>query len=295
MFLWGFRGFVRNGWLSTATVAMVALALTLTLSLLLFSLASSRLISLAEGRVDLSIYIQKGVPESDALTLRTLLAALPEVESAVYQSPEERLAAFRERHASGPTTLAALSELDENPLLASITVRAKDPSQYTIITRYLEAPRFGGIIDHVNLQENVKVVERITRLARAGRELGMALAILLGLLAVVVAFSSIRLAIYSLREEVAIMRLVGASNWFIRGPFIVQGIIFGTLGTLFAFLVVVPAVFLAEPQVQRYLPDISLVSILRSNIWVLVFTTLILGIVVGVGSSMIAIRRYLKI
>jgi len=203
--------------------------------------------------------------------------------------------------------------LGDNPLGASLNINAKDPNQYESISKFLESQNYESIIDKVNYHENRKVIEGLNSMIKSSRASGLTSTIVLGIIAVLVAFNTIRLAIYTSKDEISIMRLVGATNAYIRGPFVMEGIIHGILAAAIAMAVFwVPLSLGRENIVLLFLPfspipDVSGVSTSEfyggpnlfnyfiSNFFVIFLLLLILGVALGVISSLIATRRYLKI
>ena len=127
---------------------------------------------------------------------------------------------------------------------------------------------------------------------RVSRQVGILAAVFLTLVAVLVSFNTILLGIYSNRDEIGIMRLVGASNLYVRGPFIVMGIIYGVITGLLS--ITAPVIFLSSPYVELFVPETDLAGYFTGNLFVLLLYQLAFGIGIGVLSSFIAIRRYLK-
>ena len=123
---------------------------------------------------------------------------------------------------------------------------------------------------------------------------GLILTIALALIAGLVVFNTIRIAMYANREEIGIMRLVGANNKFIRGPYVVEGIIYGVVSGLFSLLVIYPAIIFTSPYISVLLPEINLKSYFTANLMSFMGYHLLFGIGLGIISSMIAIRRYLR-
>ena len=162
---------------------------------------------------------------------------------------DDALTAFT-RHANDQLTLQALNELGGNPLDASPEVQAKDPSGYESIVNFLEASptlSAGGtsLVDRINYAQNKEIIDRLSLAIRATREIGFAIIVLFAIASILIAFATVRLAIYSAKEEISVMRLVGASNTYIQGPFIVTGVITGVIAATIVLLLLWPATWYA--------------------------------------------------
>lgn len=290
----GIVNFWRNGWVSLATVLVMVLALfvlgTLFFSNVLLTSALSRL----EEKVDVSVYFKTSAPEEDILAVKSSLGKMAEVKSVEYVSREDALRAFQERHAENALLTQALEELGENPLGASLNIKARDPRQYEAISRFLEADSFKAIVDKINFRQNQNVIEKLTAILKASRALGLGITLALSAIAILVAFNTIRLAIYTSRDEISIMRLVGASNAYIRGPFMAEGVLHGLIAAVVTMLAFWPLSRWLGPKADRFFGGPDLYDYYLSNFLVVFFLLAVAGVVLGVISSLIATRRYLK-
>jgi len=291
----GWQSFIRNYWLSTATVAVMTLALLVVMGLLLFNVVTQAVVSSLEGKVDVSVYFNKDSDEAKILSLRQELVELKEVKSVDYVSQDEALKRFRELHKDNSVLLQSLQELDQNPLQASLNIKANYASQYETVANYLVQDRFQGVIEKINYKQNKEIIDRLTRLTGNIQTGGIAISLFLALLAILVSFNTIRLTMYNWRDEISVMRFVGASNWFIRGPFIVEGILYGTCAAIITIVFVFPILYFVSPKITGFLPEVDLMYFYQSNFWEFFLLLFFIGIVLGGVSSLIAIRRYLKV
>lgn len=291
----GWLSFRRNGWLSTATVLVMMLTLVVIGGLLLLSVVTNSVLRDLERKIDVSVAFKKGAPENQILGVKHDLELLGDVAEVSYISAEEALADFRERHKGDPEILASIEELgSENPLPATLNVKAKDPTNFSAIAEFLTGKNYPAV-EKVNYFENQKVIERLSAIVRGVRNVGIAIVLVLGFVAVLVAFNTVRIAIYTSREEINIMKLVGATNWYIRGPFMVEGVLHGAIAALLAALLFFPIVWFASAEILALIPTVNLQTYFNENFAEFAIILFALGIILGVGSSMIAIRRYLKI
>ncbi len=287
--------FRRNGWLSAATILVMMLTLFVIGGLLLLSVVANTVLNDLESKIDISVSFKRGTAEGVILAARRELEALSAVSEVDYVSPEEALAEFTARHQGDPAILASLEELgEENPLPATLNIKARDPSRFAEVAEFFDERRFPSV-EKVNYFENQKVIDRLSAIVRGARQLGILGVLILGFVAVLVAFNTVRLAIYTAREEINIMKLVGATNWYVRGPFMIEGILHGGIAAVATALLFLPLVWLASSKIAVLLPAINLFEYFWGNFLQFFAILLVIGIILGVGSSLIAIRRYLKI
>lgn len=292
---YGVNSFLRNGWLSASTIGIMVLALIVFEGLIIFNVISGGAITAIQEKIDISVYFKTNVAEDAILNIERSLEGLDEVKSVEYTSRDKALEIFREEHKNDPVITETLNQLDENPLLASLNIKAKDPRHYGEIAAYLEKPAFQDQIEKITYSQNHLVIDRLIAFVDTIRSGGAILTSFLSFLAIMITFNTIRLAIFSASDELAVMRLVGASNNFIRGPYIVTGILYGVIGALVSFLLFIPILNFIAPYVTKFIPEIALGSYFADNFLKLFFYQLLFGIGLGILSSVIAIRRYLHI
>lgn len=292
---YGFQNFWRNGLLSVATTIVMMLALVVFAGLMMFGVVTKTAISALQDKIDISVYFKTNASEDELLKIERAIKALPEVRSVEYLSREKALEIFRARHKDDPTIAKALEELGENPLSATLNIKANDPKDYGVIAAYMENEQFAPIIEKVTYSQNQLAINRLVRIVDAANFVGLAVIIALALIAVVVTFNTIRLAIYSNRDEIGVMRLVGASNAFIRGPYFVEGVLYGIVSATFALLLIIPIVHIAAPYVGIFIPEMNLLGYFYGNILALFGYELLFGVILGTISGSIAITRYLKV
>ncbi|KPJ73520.1 hypothetical protein AMJ48_01000 [Parcubacteria bacterium DG_74_1] len=291
----GWQGFFRDGGLSIATVFILLLTITLATSLFLFHGLSHLLISSVEEKADISLYFKEEALENDIFEFREELARISEVKEVKYISQEKALADFTEKHKDNPVLMASLAEVGRNPFLASLNIIASEPGQYQAITDFLETSDFTALIEKVDYYQRRSVIERIFSLTSTINRSFIFLSIILSLVAILVTFNTIRLAIYNSREEIKIQRLVGAGSWFIRGPFLVQGVLAGILAALICLLTFSLIIWSLSPRVETFFTDLDISQFFVTNLWQIILIQFVTGILLGVISSFLATRRYLKI
>lgn len=291
----GWQNFSRNVWLSVATVLIMVLVLSVITSLVLINVITQSVIATLQDKVDVSVYFRTEVPEGEILKARQELLELNEVKSVEYVTREEALRRFKQKHQENEVLLESLKELDDNPLQASLNIKAQIASQYEAIVNFLERGASGNLIDKINYRQNQEMIEKFLSITRSIQRIGFGATVVLIFIAVLVAFNTIRLTMYSRRDEIEVMRLVGASNWHIRGPFLVEGMIYGLVGTVATLLILYPIVYFTSPRVTNFIPGSDILYFFESNFFSLFFLLVGIGIVLGGVSSLMAMRRYLKV
>jgi cell division transport system permease protein len=296
---YGVAGFVRNGFISLAAIMILSITLFVVACLMIAGAALSNTLTELTNKVDVSVYFTTAATEDQVMDVKRSLEALPEVASVAYTSREQALADFRARHANDQLTIQALDELGENPLGAALEVRAKETSQYESIAKYLTAQQenntaAGSVIDKVNFYQNKTAIDRLTQIIDTSRTLGFAIALVLGAASVLIAFNTIRLTIYTSRDEIGVMNLVGASRWYVRGPFMIAGILYGVTAAVLVLLILYPITIWLGPGSERFLGTFNVFEYFTEQFPLIFLVVMGSGIALGALSSFLAVRRYLK-
>ncbi|HRS47786.1 MAG TPA: permease-like cell division protein FtsX [Candidatus Paceibacterota bacterium] len=290
----GVLNFKRNLWLSIATIAITSIALFIFLSLMLFNFFTGEIIKIIENQIDLSIFFKNEVIEEDIIKTRDIISQLPQVAQVNYISKEQALEEFQSRHSEDEVINRALEELGDNPLQASLEIKAKDSSQYQEIVNFIETSDISNNISKVNFTENKLIIDRLNQITRTVERIGLILTIIFAGLTILIAFNFIRVSIYSFREEINIMRLVGASRSFIRGPFIVSGLITSIIAAITVFLIFWLLAYLGSPYVNSFVPEINFYAFFVQNWFKLFAFEFLAGIVLVLISTFLATNKYLK-
>jgi cell division transport system permease protein len=270
------------------------MVITLATSLFLLKKTTDFLIIKIQEKVDVSVYFKEDASEDNILAMRDEVKKIPEVRDVEYISKDDALRIFIETHKNETELLESLAEAG-NPFLAHLNIRAFEANQYETISNFLSQESFQNIIQEVDYYQRKPIIDKIYSITNDFNRAGIIFSLILGAIAVLVAFNTIRLAIYNLREEIAIMRLVGAPDWFIRGPFIVQGIFSGVIAALITLFLTFALTYFLSPKIASLTPDLNIFHYFTGNFWIIVLIQLATGIGIGVFSSLIAMRRYLQI
>ena len=291
----GWTSFQRNGMFTVATLFIMVLTIFLATTFFLLQGMTNSLISSLQDKVDISVSFKKDTLEEDITKLKDDLLKIPEVKNVAYVSSQQALDEFMAKHKDDAQLMESLKELGENPFPAYLNIKALEVGQYEAISNFLGQPTYQDIIDKVNYYQIKQTIDKIFSISSLVKKIGIGAAIILGILAALITFNTIRLAIFNSREEISIMRLVGASNWFIRGPFIVQGMISGSISILITILIFLPLCYFLTPKLTNLIPNFNLFHFLLSNFGYLLLLQILVGIGIGVLSSLIAIRKHLQV
>lgn len=294
IFKLGWLSFTREGGLTAASIFILVIVIILFSSLFILKETSQFLISQLRGKADISVYFKEGASENEILNIKEEISKIPEVKEVKYISEAKALEEFIERHKDNPALMESVEELG-NPFLASLNIKAWEASQYGMIANFLEHPVYEDLVEKVDYYQRKLVIERIFVITSEIEKAGWLGAIILVIIAILVTFNTIRLAIYNSREEIKIQRLVGAGNWFIRAPFLVQGAISGIFAALISLLIFSLICWGVSPKIEVFFPGLNLFSFFTDNFRTLLAIQLLTGIGLGVVSSTIAIRRYFRI
>lgn len=294
----GYRNFTRSSFTSIASILIMTITLFVITSLIFVQATLNSALNDIKEKVDVTVYFVTDTDESSIKNIEDTLKNLPEIKEVIYTSQEKALVDFKEKHSNDYLTLQALDELGDNPLGASLNIKAKDPSQYESISKYFDDAGILSkenltIIDKIDYHQNKIVIERLTSIINGAKRLGFVVSLVLVLISIIITFSTIRLIIYMSREEISVMKLVGAAKSYIRGPFIVSGVLIGVLSSITTILIFIPVSIWLGNQMTDFV-GINLYTYFKSNFLQLFIIMLGSGITIGVISSIFAIHKYLK-
>ena len=294
----GFINLMRNSFVSLASVFVMTMTLFIIGSLMFLNALVSDFVNYVKDKVDVNVYFVTGASESDILDLKTSLLKIPEVSAVAYTSESDALAAFRAKHEDDQLTLQALDELGANPFGAELSVKAKDPSQYGAIAQFLEGKTNDAngdpFIDSVNYLQNKTVIDQLQKVTSYVERFGWGMILIFAAASILITFNTIRLAIYTAREEISVMRLVGASNMYIRGPFVVEGTLYGVVSGLIALLAFFPLSWLLKGPAETLL-GADVFSYYLSHFGLFLVVLLFTGAFLGSVSSFLAVRKHLSV
>jgi cell division transport system permease protein len=297
----GFLDFWRNAFVSFAsilvmTVTLFAVGITIFAGVMLNSTISE-----LRNKVDVSVYFLTDTPEDRILSLKSALEARPEVVSVGYVSRDEALAQFRERYKDDQLALQALEELGQNPLEASLQVRARDISQYEAIAQFAQdqdtTEGAATSIDKISFYDAKYRValDRLQSVTDSAQRLGLIVIAILIITTIAISFNTLRLAIYSSRDEIHVMRLVGAGSFFIRAPFMIEGMLYGLVAGIITLLLFYPLTWWLGAATASFFGGVNVFQYYLSHFLMFFGVIVGTGVVLGAIASFLAVRRYLKI
>lgn len=297
----GFFNFSRNAFVSLSSILVMVITLSVIASLIFVSAILTSSLDQIRSKVDINVYFVTTAPEADILSLQKTLQGLPEVELVTYTSSEQALQDFKAKHQNDQFTLQALSELDDNPLGASLNIKAKNPSQYQSIADYLggkpilSSQNGETIIDKINYYQNKTAIDTLNRIIDTANRLGTILTLVLSVVSILITFNTIRLAIFISKEEISIMRLVGASTFYIRGPFVVVGTMYGAVAGIITLIIFYPVTLWLGGITTDFFVGLNVFEYYTQNFGEIFFIVMLSGMFIGAISSYLAVRKYLKI
>jgi cell division transport system permease protein len=255
----------------------------------------NEMVGLVEKQVSITVYINDSAEQTDVTALEGYVGGIPGVSGVYYVSKDEALKRFKETTSSG-----IADAFDGNPLPASLEISLQDPEQVVSIAEQIQANEtFLKVVDNPeNPADSIKYgedfVERLFELSNIIRIVSAALVLLLIFVALIFINNTIRLAIVARRKEIAIMRLVGASNGFIRGPFLMEGALQALIGAGLAIGAISLITNYVLPQIQVNLSWLPVENV-GKELWLIYLILLAVGMVIGLFGSVWAMRRYLKV
>jgi cell division transport system permease protein len=292
----GFTNFFRNIWLSLAATSIMTITLFIISTILVLYTLTNLSIENIKDKVGITAYFNNQTSEREILNVKAEIELMPNVESVEYIPKTVAKEIFLEIHKNEPLLLETLNEFkdSENPLPNSFAIRATGLEEYAPISETLRSDRYAPYFERV--RDNSKVIDRLFSITNTIKNLGVVLSAVFVIVTIMVMFNTIRLTIYNRRQEVEIMRLVGATNWYIRLPFIIEGMLYGVIATILTSAIMYGALVYMSDRVQQLLSLDSIGGNLTSTLMLqIIIVNVTLGLGLGIIASSIAMRRYLRI
>jgi len=294
----GMVNFVRNTWLSIAAMAVMIITLTIVLFSIITNATFTNTVAQITNKIDVSVYLKDTTTEAQGSDLANKLRSLPNAKSVIYLSKDKALERYREQNQGNTALLAGLSATD-NPIPATIQIKPRDLNKIQDLRDYLNTTVNRQLWDDVTYRDDRKAaIDKIAHATDLMRRAGVITVAVFAFISVLIIFNTIQMAIFNRRDEITIMRLLGASTWYIRGPFVVETIMYGIISALISVLLIHSLFVASNSALQASslgLLDINYASrYFNSHLWQLLGMQLALGILIGAVSSYIATKRYLK-
>ena len=298
----GITKFFRGGLISVATVLVMSLSMFVFGGVVVGGIFINGVIETVEEKVDISVYFKLDSLEDKILSLKNELEKNPYVKSVKYVSKEEALEKFLERHKGDALILRSIETVEGNPFSANLDVNAKNTDKFENITRFIETSAYSSLIDtdsfgkpKITFRQNEEAVNKLSNVLSMSKKIGFSVSGILALIALMVAYNTVRVAIYNSKDEIAVMQLVGASRSFIRGPFLVEGLIHGLISSMFTILALYGLLLWAGEKTASAFGGLNIYTYFASNIFQISLILIISSVLLGTLSAQFATKRYLKV
>lgn len=292
-----FQDFYRNFWLSIVTITVLILALLSINVLVSLNAVSEKMIGSVKDKIDVSVFFKRDITQSKIDNFQEKIKKLQEVKETNFIAKNQALATFKDIHKDDASIMEALKEVEKNPLSDALIIKAHNTEDYGKILNILNLPENQEIIKYQNFTNHKTIIERVTVFSDKVKKFGIGLSAIFSLIAVLIVFNAIRVTIYTHREEISVMRLVGASNSFIRAPFLIESILYSLIAMGSTILILYGSFAALSPYLSLFLGayDFNLAEYYNNNFMIIFGAELGAVIILNVVSSGIAIARYLKV
>jgi cell division transport system permease protein len=291
----GVNNFFRNGSLSITASGVMTLTLFVISFLFFLIYASNQVLEDIQNKIGINVYFKTDISEERIKEIKQELENLEDVEEIKYTSKEEALENFKERSKNNDVIMSSLDELSENPLEDSLSIKAKDSNRYVNIENEILTGDYMAEISKIDYSEHKNEIDNLNKIIASTKKGGFIMGGILIIISMLVTLNSIRLTIYTYKNEIEIMKLVGASNWFIRLPFLTEGVLYGVFGSLFVIIIWYPLSLFLSPSFLDAGISVSPLTFLNQTIIFFLPFQILLGAILGAISSYISIRRYLNL
>jgi len=286
----------RNKWLTIATVTVMTLTLFTVSVFVVLNVLVNSTIDTVKSRIDLEVFFDQEVAEDEILAIKNEMLGRDEVKNVTYVSKEEALDIFKEQNKNDPTIYETITQ-EENPLPASLKIDLLKAEDLEETNKLFRGGKYDSLVEATSYENNKFIIQRLISFGNYIKEAGLFLSLIFIITTLMVVLNTIRMTIYTRREELEIMKLVGATNWYIRWPFILEGAFYGLISVLIASIVVFTGLKFLNPYINVYLQDFSanFYEYLRAYSLQIVGLQFLISVAVGVISSLIAMGKYLRV
>jgi len=289
---------VRNIWLSLVTLMILVLALFSINLLLAVKVLGSSTISAVKNKIDVNLYLKTDAAEDRILALKAKVSQLEAVRQVDYISKQAAAETFREKNKNRPEILQTLIELGKNPLSPSLVIKPKDVNNYNELIASLNKID-DDIIESRDFEDYQTVLVKTNNITQKASQVGLTVSLLFILITVLVVYNTARVAIYTHRREIGIMKLVGASTWFIRAPHLISGIIYAFLGVAIIIVILYPFLGLIQPYLSSFFYgldfEVNILSYYNNNFFTIFGLEFLAAALVNLLASLIAVGKYSKV
>ncbi len=291
------QDFIRNFWISIVTITILILSLFSINFLIVAGVISEAAIKTVEEKIDLSLYLSPSATEIDISVLKKELENLEEVESVRYVSKVQALETFQSKHKDNKEVQEALREIGQNPLNPSFVVQTADLADYDQVINALDKLSKHNIIESRNFDDHETLLNSMNTITNKTRQAGILVSFIFIIITILVVFNAIRIAIYTHKKEIRIMKLVGASDWFIRAPFLVEGIFYALIGVIVIIGIFYPFIHLLQPYLSTFFNanDLNLMNYFNSNFIFIFGMQFLVASLINIIASLWAMRNHLRV
>lgn len=289
--------FSRNKGVTIAAIFVLIITTMLVTGLFFFQGVTKYLVEQVQDKIDVTAYFKEGTAEEDILKVKSEIEKMsPDIKGVEYVSKEDALAIFTEKHKDNKVFLKALEEVGANPLLPSLNIKTTGTTvQYEQISNILQTDTYSQFIEKVDFSAKRDTIEKVFSITSNINLFGLILGVILVIVAMLVVFNTIKLTVDGSKNEINTMRMVGASDWFIRGPFIIQGAIYGFVAFITCFLLTIISAYFFSSKIGIVLPGFNIFSFFLHNIFFVILIQLGFGVGLGMLASFIVVRRHLEV
>jgi len=288
-----FQDIIRNIWLSLITIMILILTLLSVNLLLAVRAISSAAVGTVKEKIDINLYLRTTAEHDNIMVLKAKVGSLSGVKEVRYVSQDEALSVFRHDHQNEPQIIEALKELDKNPLTPSLVIKPQNSDDFNDLINELNKIE-DPIIESRNFEDHRLMLAKINNITKKVSDTGFAVSLIFIFITLLVIYNTVRVAIYTHRSEIAIMRLVGGSNWFVKGPFLVSGVIYSLLSMLIVVFVFLLFLNLLQPYLETFFTGYSfnIITYFSNNFWYIFGLEFLIASLVNMVASLVAASKY---
>lgn len=290
------QNFFRNFPLSITSIIIMLLMLLSISFVYGLNTVGQNILSSFKDKMDLGIYLKTNIDENIVEQLRDDLQSMPEIKQINYIPPQESLELFKERHKNNPLILKSLQELEQNPLGATITIKFYNPSAHEKVLDTINSDEYKSIVQDQDFYDYQLLINAFNAFYRKVFTMGIGLSGVFILIAILVTFTTIKLGALSKQKEIKIMRLVGATSWFIRAPYLLESGLYAISAWILNLIIMFVLAFFAGPYISQFLElDLDLFVYFKTigiTFWLYL---LLYTVIVAIIGASLAIKKYIKV
>ncbi len=294
----GAQNFTRNLWLSTAATAVMTVTLMVVALSFISSWTLSSTIKQVTDKLDYSVYLTNSVTEEQRTAFIDRLKGLDNVAEVRYISQPEAVELYKEQNKNNPTLIAGIDQVKDS-IPASLQIKAKDPNKLDSISEVVNDSTYKSLLDPnappSYTGSRKTTIDNIVRFSNFFQTTGLILSIIFVIISTLIIFNTIRMAIFTRRDEIEIMKLVGATKWFIRGPFLIEAALYGVIAAGVATALAYSLLLGGGPQLSNYINVQGTIDFFRNYPHAVIAGEIVIGMMIGMFSSLLAMGRYLKL